>query len=298
MVIHEYMTDANDCEKIFELLPIILGISTLKDGRYVKVNKQFLDSLNYTENEVIGKTSGELNIFVDTDARKELVNLLKNSGSITDLEFQIRKKSGEIITVLFSAEILNNNFLLASAKDITQLKEVQKNLHESEEQFRQLFESTRDCIAIYEVKDDGNDFIFKSLNPAAEKMEQIKKAEIIGKSVIEIFPGIAKLGLLEIFSCVWKTGKSEVYPVALYEDDKISSWRENYVYKLPNGNIVAIYNDATERITNDEIIKSKVDELERFNKFAIDRELKMIELKREIQELQNKLKNLSEDNND
>ena len=114
-------------------------------------------------------------------------------------------------------------------------------------------------MAIYEVKNDGNDFIFKDFNPAAEKLERVKKEELIGKSVLEVFPGVKKLGLLEVFARVWKTGKSEVYPVALYEHDKLSSWRENYVYKLPNGNIVAIYNDVTElKKLNEEFRKQKI----------------------------------------
>jgi signal transduction histidine kinase/ActR/RegA family two-component response regulator len=45
---------------------------------------------------------------------------------------------------------------------------------------------------------------------------------------------------------VWESGQSEHYPVSLYQDDRIGGWRENFVYKLPSGEIVAVYTDETE----------------------------------------------------
>ncbi len=45
---------------------------------------------------------------------------------------------------------------------------------------------------------------------------------------------------------VWKSGTPEQFPVATYKDDRLSGWRENYVYKLPCGDVVAVYNDVTE----------------------------------------------------
>ncbi|MEW6546381.1 MAG: hypothetical protein AB1446_05620 [Bacillota bacterium] len=62
-----------------------------------------------------------------------------------------------------------------------------------------------------------------------------------------LFPGVGEFGLLEVFRRVWKTGKPERHPVALYRDARLEGWRENYVYKLPSGEIVAVYDDVTER---------------------------------------------------
>ena len=62
-----------------------------------------------------------------------------------------------------------------------------------------------------------------------------------------MFPGVKGFGLFDVFKRVWKTGKPENYSVTLYKDERISGWRDNYVYKLPSGEIVAVYSDETER---------------------------------------------------
>jgi PAS domain S-box-containing protein len=146
--------------------------------------------------------------------------------------------------------------------DITQAKQNEEKQRLSDEQFRQLFSSMPSGVAVYEVVDDGKDFVFKDFNPSAEKIENISKDNVIGKRVSEVFPGVESFGIHEVFQRVWQTGQPEYYPAAIYKDDKDpGSWRENWVYKLPNGNIVAIYNDITKR---KEIENSFIDSQKRF----------------------------------
>ena len=108
-----------------------------------------------------------------------------------------------------------------------------------------LFEHVCSGIAIYEAIDNGKDFIFKDFNEAAEKIENIKKSELLGKSVNEYFPQIKQFGLFKVFQRVYKTGKPEHFPIKLYQDERISGWRKNYICKLSTGEIVAIYEDIT-----------------------------------------------------
>jgi len=122
-----------------------------------------------------------------------------------------------------------------------------ENLTEYQAKFKVLFENVCSGVAIYEARDDGEDFIFVNFNPAAEQIEHIKKEELIGKSVAEVFPGVKKFGLFEVFQRVYKTGTPEHHPVSVYKDERIAGWRENYVYRLPSGQIVAVYNDVSSR---------------------------------------------------
>ena len=101
-------------------------------------------------------------------------------------------------------------------------------------------------VAIYEVVGDGEDFVFVDFNRAAEKIEQVKRSEIAGRSVLEIFPGVRDFGLLEVFRRVWQTGQPEQHPVSVYKDERISGWRQNYVCRLPNGWVMAVYDDVTQ----------------------------------------------------
>jgi two-component system cell cycle sensor histidine kinase/response regulator CckA len=133
---------------------------------------------------------------------------------------------------------------------------------ESEARYRGIFDHTNNGVAVYKVVNDGQDFIFTDFNRACEKIEGIGKDEVLGKSVRQIFPGVKEFGLFDVLKRVWKTGKPENFPVSQYKDDRISGWRENHVYKLPSGEIVAVYSDETERMQAEQDLKKAKDELE------------------------------------
>ena len=69
---------------------------------------------------------------------------------------------------------------------------------------------------------------------------------------------VKEFGLFEVFQRVWRTGEPERVPVAFYKDDRITGWRENYVYKLPTGELVAVYSDETEYMATKEALQQQV----------------------------------------
>jgi len=123
----------------------------------------------------------------------------------------------------------------------------EEKLKEYQAKFEVLFENMCSGVAIYEARNDGEDFVFVDFNPAAEQIEHIKREEIIGKSVTEVFPGVRQFGLFDVFRRVYKTGTPEHLPVSVYKDERVAGWRENYVYRLPSGQIVAVYDDVSTR---------------------------------------------------
>ncbi|MCP4698216.1 MAG: response regulator, partial [Gammaproteobacteria bacterium] len=120
-------------------------------------------------------------------------------------------------------------------------------LRENEQRFRALFKNMTSGVAIYEVFNDGENFIFKDLNTAWEKIGNVTKADVIGRHVTDAFPGIKESGLFAVFQKVHRTGQAMHHPVTFYQDKKLQGWLENYVYKLESGEIVAIYDDLTEK---------------------------------------------------
>jgi PAS domain S-box-containing protein len=119
--------------KLFDNNPALMAISSLTDSRFLEVNDAFLKKLGYSKEEVIGKTSEDLNLFVESDKQKEVAKTLAEKGTIRDIELDVRKKDGAIITGLFSGDIIDNqiekNFLTVMT-DITPQREAKKELHE------------------------------------------------------------------------------------------------------------------------------------------------------------------------
>ena len=122
-----------------------------------------------------------------------------------------------------------------------------EKLERSERRYRSLFDGMSSGVAVYEAVEDGADFVFKDFNLAGCKIDQIEKDGIIGCRVTDCFPAVERFGLLEVFRRVWRTGKSEHHPISLYRDDRITGWRENFVYRLPSGEVVAVYDDTTKQ---------------------------------------------------
>lgn len=120
---------------------------------------------------------------------------------------------------------------------------LREELTECQAKFKILFDNVSSGVAIYEAINDGEDFIFIDFNPAAEEIERTKKEDMLGKTVTEIFPGVKQFGLFDVFHRVYKTGTPEHHPISIYKDQRVAGWRENYVFRLPSGRIVTVYDD-------------------------------------------------------
>lgn len=134
-------------------------------------------------------------------------------------------------------------------------KKAEDATKESQTIFRELFNHIESGVAVYEAVNGGKDFVFKDFNPAAEKIEKTDKRKVIGRCVTQVFPGVKEMMLLEVFRRVWETGRPEYLTNTIYTGKSgRKSWRENWVYRLPNGEIVAVYNDITERVRAEEFV--------------------------------------------
>jgi len=140
---------------------------------------------------------------------------------------------------------LGEDRFLHYAIDVTEKTQAEEALHERDVRFRALFDGMSNGVAVYNAVDDGADFVFVDINPAGQEMDNIPLEKAVGRKVTEVFPGVEEFGLLDVLRRVWQTGVPEELPISEYKDNQISYWRKNRVYKLPSGEIVAIYSDET-----------------------------------------------------
>ena len=121
----------------------------------------------------------------------------------------------------------------------------------------ELFEKITSGVMVYDAVDNGRDFIIRDMNPAAERIEKTARQHVVGRQLTEAFPGIEKFGLLDVLRRVWKTGRPEGFPMHYYQDDRISGWRDNFVYRRPGGEVVAVYNDVSAQMRMQEELERR-----------------------------------------
>jgi len=217
-------------------------------GIVLAVNNTHAKWFKKSIDELIGKCIFDLFPSDIAEFRKAQTNVVFNAGEpIRFEESQGEKIFNTNVYPVFGAKG-NVTAVAVYAQDITERKLVEEALKASQLKYRQLFETMTSGVAIYEAMDDGDDFIFRDLNQAGEDIEKVKREAVIGRRVTEAFPGVREFGLFKVFQRVWRTGKPEYFPKAIYRDERDpGTWRENWVHKLPGGEIVSVYNDITER---------------------------------------------------
>ncbi len=171
-----------------------------------------------------------------------------------------------LLFLLISVFLVYFRHQMITRQTIEQL-EAAKALQASETRFRELFENMRSGAAIYEAVNSGEDFVILDLNEAGQKMTNVY-SDFSGRSVCEVFPGVNEFGLFRVFQQVWETGVTEYHPVNLYKDDCLAFWAENWVYKLPSGEVVAIFDDVTERKQAEEVLRETREYLENLLGYA------------------------------
>lgn len=141
--------------------------------------------------------------------------------------------------------------------DLSRQRQFEEPTRELDDRYEALFQSMSNGVAIYRGTREGDDFILVDLNQAAERIEKIRKRDVVGKSVLAVFPSIDEFGLLDVLKQVWISGKPIDHPVTRYEDHRLKGWRDYFVYRLPNGDIVAVYSDETDRKSAEEALKRR-----------------------------------------
>jgi PAS domain S-box-containing protein len=122
--------------KAFQTSPYAITLTNVEDGKFIEVNDAYTSITGFTREEAISSSSIGLKVWVDIEDRKRVVSALLEGRNVADKEFLFRNKNGEIITGLFSADIIQLNgipYILSSINDITTRKHAELELIKAKE---------------------------------------------------------------------------------------------------------------------------------------------------------------------
>jgi len=268
---------------------------TTRDGKFVNINTSFLDLFGYSREELL-----ELDVrktYANPADRLRFQQKVEREESVRDFPLKLRKKDGTEMDCVLTATmrrdaeggVLGYQGII---RDITERKRTKEELKESEERYRRLVENITDG---YFIIQDGR---FVYFNQAFAKLLGYTKEVILVRD------------FLRFLSPKYIEGQKSKDDLRGKEDRHVGQNefeiprkdRENLILEIfsrvidYNGRsaIAGICKDITERKKNERALRQKVNELERWYRLTVDRELKMTQLKERIRELESKQKLLRE----
>jgi len=254
------------------------------DGTFLYVNSAWKKTLGYTDKEI-----KKLKVFeIIHPSRKEhcmaKFKCIMSGEKVDKVEAIFVSKNGKEIVVEGSINCRFDNgkpvFTRGIFQDITEQKKTEEMLKQSEEKYRRLFESSPDLI----IETDEKGYIL-AVNPIMAKNLGASSDTLIGRNIFNILPRDNSEERAKIARNALEKMKN------LECDDE---WAGRYFHNIyvpvihPDGKrtIQLIARDITDRKEAEEDLKGKINELEKYKKITVDRELKMVELKNRIKELE------------
>jgi len=123
--------------KAFHSAPYALTLTRLSDGKIIDVNDTFFSMTGYDRTAVMGKNTVDFRLWEHDADRAAAVDALLKTGKVQGNEFSFRKKNGETMTGLFSAEIIaidGDKSILSSIGDITARKRAEEDVRRLNEE--------------------------------------------------------------------------------------------------------------------------------------------------------------------
>lgn len=216
-------------------------------GHFLEVNDMYCHLTGFSREELLSMHVSDVEI---DETPEEVASHISKVIATGGDHFRARHrcKNGQIIDLEVSVNYrrTQGGRFYCFLRDISERKRNEQQLRESESRLKEMFENLRSGVAVYHALDGGQRFVISAFNRAAELIEGVNRNDILGRNVMDVFPGIEPFGLLDVFRRVLESGRPEHFPASFYQDGRISGWRDNYVYRLSDAHIVAIYDDVTE----------------------------------------------------
>ena len=173
--------------------------------------------------------------------------------------------------------------VLISFIDITDQKDAEEALHRSEEKYRTIFENVQDVF--YQADLDG---IIREISPSVRYYSEFKREELLNRPVMDIYQDPADRN--ELIKVLSEKGELRDYELKLKTKSGVCRFVSVNARLITDANgkpdhIDGALRDITERKKTEDTLHEKMEELLRFQRLTVGRELAMINLKKEVNEL-------------
>lgn len=171
-------------EKTFRSSPCAHCLSRLSDGQLIDVNDTWLHYTGYSREELLGRTSIDIGMWVDPGERPKFAQIIKARGSLRNHESLYLTRYGEKRVGIFTAEILEvagEDQVLVSFIDITDRKRAEERVKLSERKFREIFELSPSALMISRTSDR----VIVDVNKRLSLLVGIERPVIVGKQLYE-----------------------------------------------------------------------------------------------------------------
>ena len=256
------------------------------EGKITDVNEATVKVTGVARDGLIGTDFSIY--FTEADKAQEGYKEVFDKGFVTDYPLTIRHRNGKLTDVLYNASVYKNSGgsvlgVFAAARDVTAQKQTSQYA-------RSLIEASLDPLVT--ISPDGK---ITDVNEASAEVTGARRESLIGTDFSDYFtePEKAREGYKQVF----EKGAVSDYPLTIrHRNGKLTDVLYNAsVYKDARGNVLGVFaaaRDVTaQKRAEAEVAEQRTKELERlaelerFQKLTVGRELKMIELKKEIDEL-------------
>lgn len=240
-------------KKSMEIQPglYLYHLEDLEDDRtlrMVAVNRIGAGIIGLSEGELVGKTHDEHFPGLREKGIPQGYGEVVRSGQPRQFEDVVYGNNGSALTHFFvRAFPLPDQHVAVLFENISEQRKADLKIQESDKKYRLLFENMLDAFALHEMifdeKGSPVDYRFIDVNPAFEKHTLLKKADIIGKTVKEVLPGIENIWI-ETYGKVVLTGQ----PVRFeYYTETLASYFEVNAFRPKEGQFATIFTNITEQ---------------------------------------------------
>ncbi len=117
---------------IFDHSPVAINIEEIGTGRMIDANASWLQLFEFNAQEIIGKTLTDLGMYADITEYENILLACRNHEKVNNKPLRLRKRSGELLNVLYSSEFItlqDRHVLLVMMTDITLQTVQQQNIN-------------------------------------------------------------------------------------------------------------------------------------------------------------------------